>query len=226
MAHSKVAHQRQPACDVHSCKPCHARVAESVQLLTTCGYTSTTGQLNPDYTVHSRLRAYTSVTPLRDRYVKNIVHSLTGWLKTSPRLAHRITKTFVDNKIHGANMGPIWGRQDPGGPRVGPMNFAMWVHTVLWQVGMLFYESGISLKKLRLFITKCRGGVEGVTGWRQICHYDDPRFWVPLQHIIVFWPNNDMLRNCVFIWEMYVRNVALILQISVMRRKLIGIFIG
>ena len=24
-----------------------------------------------------------------------------------------------DNKVHGANMGPIWGRQDPGGPRVG-----------------------------------------------------------------------------------------------------------
>ena len=25
-------------------------------------------------------------------------------------------------------MGPIWGRQDPGGPHVGPMNFALWVH--------------------------------------------------------------------------------------------------
>ena len=24
------------------------------------------------------------------------------------------------------NMGPIWGRQDPGGPHVGPMNFAIW----------------------------------------------------------------------------------------------------
>ena len=31
-----------------------------------------------------------------------------------------------DNKIHGANVGPIWGRQDPGGPHVGPMNFAIW----------------------------------------------------------------------------------------------------
>ena len=28
-----------------------------------------------------------------------------------------------DNKDHGANIGPIWGRQDPGGPHVGPMNF-------------------------------------------------------------------------------------------------------
>ena len=34
---------------------------------------------------------------------------------------------YPDNKIHGANMEPIWGRQDPGGPHVGPMNFAIWV---------------------------------------------------------------------------------------------------
>ena len=25
-----------------------------------------------------------------------------------------------------ANMGPTWGRQDPGGSRVGPMSFAIW----------------------------------------------------------------------------------------------------
>ena len=31
-----------------------------------------------------------------------------------------------DNKVHGANLGPIWGRQDPGGSHVGPMNFAVW----------------------------------------------------------------------------------------------------
>ena len=31
-----------------------------------------------------------------------------------------------DSKVHGANMGPIWGRQDPGWPHVGPMNFAIW----------------------------------------------------------------------------------------------------
>ena len=31
-----------------------------------------------------------------------------------------------DSKIYGTNMGPIWGRQDPGGPHVGPMNFPVW----------------------------------------------------------------------------------------------------
>ena len=33
-----------------------------------------------------------------------------------------------DSKVHGANMGPIWGRQDPGGPHVGPMNIAIWAY--------------------------------------------------------------------------------------------------
>ena len=31
-----------------------------------------------------------------------------------------------DSKIHGANMGPTWGRQNPGGPHVAPMNLAIW----------------------------------------------------------------------------------------------------
>ena len=31
-----------------------------------------------------------------------------------------------DRKVHGANMGPNWGRQDPGGPHVGPVNLAIW----------------------------------------------------------------------------------------------------
>ena len=34
--------------------------------------------------------------------------------------------TVPDIKVHGANMGPIWGRHDPGGPHVGPMNFPIW----------------------------------------------------------------------------------------------------
>ena len=35
-----------------------------------------------------------------------------------------------DSKVHGVNMGPIWGQQDPGGPHVGPMNIAIWDLTV------------------------------------------------------------------------------------------------
>ena len=33
-----------------------------------------------------------------------------------------------DSKVHGANVGPTWGRQDPGGPHVGHMNLAIWGH--------------------------------------------------------------------------------------------------
>ena len=31
-----------------------------------------------------------------------------------------------DSKVHGAYMGPTWGRQDPGGPHVDPMILAIW----------------------------------------------------------------------------------------------------
>ena len=34
---------------------------------------------------------------------------------------------YPDSKVHWAHMGPIWGRQDPDGLHVGPMNFAIWV---------------------------------------------------------------------------------------------------
>ena len=36
------------------------------------------------------------------------------------------TEIVPNNKVHGANMGPSWGRQDPGGPHAGHMNFAIW----------------------------------------------------------------------------------------------------
>ena len=34
---------------------------------------------------------------------------------------------YPNSNVHGANMGPIWGWQDPGGPHVGPMNLVVWV---------------------------------------------------------------------------------------------------
>ena len=38
-------------------------------------------------------------------------------------------KINLDSKVHGAYMGPTWGRQDPGGPHVGPMILAIWAKT-------------------------------------------------------------------------------------------------
>ena len=34
--------------------------------------------------------------------------------------------TDPDSKVHDAIMGSIWGREEPSGPHVGPMNFAIW----------------------------------------------------------------------------------------------------
>ena len=49
----------------------------------------------------------------------------------------RIVKVlYPDTKVHGANMGPIWGRQDPGGPHVGPMNLIIWV-AIHWSPMMI-----------------------------------------------------------------------------------------
>ena len=41
-------------------------------------------------------------------------------------LFHDDISTRPASKVHGTNVGPIWGRQDPGGPHVCPMNFAIW----------------------------------------------------------------------------------------------------
>ena len=34
---------------------------------------------------------------------------------------------FPDSKVHGADMGPIWDRQDPDGSHVVPIYFVSWV---------------------------------------------------------------------------------------------------
>ena len=39
---------------------------------------------------------------------------------------------FPDSKIYGANMGPTLGRQDPGGPNVGPINFAICFFSLIY----------------------------------------------------------------------------------------------
>ena len=50
---------------------------------------------------------------------------------TIPDAYISLFEQYPDSKVHGANMGPIWGRQDPGGPHVGPMNFAIWVANLI-----------------------------------------------------------------------------------------------
>ena len=55
------------------------------------------------------------------------VNDISGlWTYMSFGMSFGDGRIYPDSKVHGANMGPIWGRQDPGGPHVGPMNFAIW----------------------------------------------------------------------------------------------------
>ena len=42
-------------------------------------------------------------------------------------MVNYINSEFPDSKVHGANLGPTSGRQNPGGPYVGHMNLAIWV---------------------------------------------------------------------------------------------------
>ena len=55
------------------------------------------------------------------------------WFQTSCR------ESNSDSKVHGASMGPIWGRQDPGGPHVGPMNFVIWEYVCVYLVHVPWY---------------------------------------------------------------------------------------
>ena len=81
-----------------------------------------------------RCRVITSILPACSMLYK--MHR--GSSKTKPpciqkRVLYTNSNPFLitparipDSNVHGANMGPIWGRQNPGGPHVGPMNFAIW----------------------------------------------------------------------------------------------------
>ena len=50
----------------------------------------------------------------------------------------RIGKEYPDGKIHAVNMGPTWGRQDPGGPQCGPRDPCyLGMHADMWRVGII-----------------------------------------------------------------------------------------
>ena len=63
-----------------------------------------------------------------------------------------------DGKVNGANMGPIWGRQDPGGPHVGPMTFAIWVIETEWCTNYTSHQnvpSLIQIMSCRMYLNQC-----------------------------------------------------------------------
>ena len=47
------------------------------------------------------------------------------WWAVRARRVWTLAESIPGSKVHVANMGPTWGRQDPGGPHVGSMNRAI-----------------------------------------------------------------------------------------------------
>ena len=48
------------------------------------------------------------------------------------QLPSRRSINTPDNNVRGANIGPTWGRQDPGGPHVGPINLVRREDITYW----------------------------------------------------------------------------------------------
>ena len=128
-----------------------------------------------------------------------------------------------DNKAHGANVGPTWGRQDHGGPHVGHMNFA---------IGVVFSSAFSSKSEFYFdsnFITVCSciGQInqhwfgQGLHAFTWTSNYSD--HWLELQcvkeyswkrnHDIFFghcikgaeaadrWFSWSMICDCVYIYD-------------------------
>ena len=56
---------------------------------------------------------------------------------SGPTLMVPSPEPIPDSKIHGANMGPVWGQQYPGRPHVGLTNVAIW--DVLFLLNSAYY---------------------------------------------------------------------------------------
>ena len=65
----------------------------------------------------------------------------------------------LNSKVHGTNMGPIWGHLDPGGPHVGPINIAILVTPLCGDLysGSSTFESATVTFAIRhiLFVQRC-----------------------------------------------------------------------
>ena len=62
---------------------------------------------------------------LTDRIVTHMAGSVSG-IPSSNIMTARCWGMLTTKPLIARFMGPIWGRQDPGGPNAGPMNLASW----------------------------------------------------------------------------------------------------
>ena len=120
--------------------------------------------------------------------------------------------TVPDNKVHGANMGPIWGRQDPGGPHVCRMNFAIWcmiANSKEWTWNKVisipqWKSNGLYIKGEVICVTPHRfmGKIPGYAALIRVLHGE----WHSLGLYVIYKVNDDMFNifciKCVnLVWK-------------------------
>ena len=96
----------------------------------------------------------TDHTVLKDRIQLSLIIGFSWmWLFSYSDICFRmmVTCMYLDSTVHGANMGPIWDRQDPGGSHVGPMNLAIWVSptrpAIFSTTSVVTFESFVEIDK-------------------------------------------------------------------------------
>ena len=98
-------------------------------------------------------------------YIDDLMEDAAGIILSTGSAGER----HPDGKVHGANMGLIWGRQDPGGPHAGPMNFVIWAvshcNAVSQLAGpihrMILGDGGISITNALVIPQSCRSVFPG-----------------------------------------------------------------
>ena len=83
------------------------------------------------------------------------------------------TGTIPDSKVYGANMGPTWGRQDPGGAHVGPMKLAIWEEFDIIHISNTWLKYGTCIN------ATARGTIMGISFY---CIFQLPLFWSGTLH--------------------------------------------
>ena len=78
-----------------------------------------------------------------------------------------------DSKVHGANMRPIWGRQDPGGSHDGPMNLAIWGRTSWMCTFVSWYARYIPPREYCISMDSFR--------WTLLTLHGHLRFWTQIE---------------------------------------------
>ena len=140
----------------------------------------------------------------------------------SSSLTHCIMKSTVsfswfkidpDNKVHGGNMLPIWGRKDPGGPHVGPWTLLsgkilsyqckkesgdkMVIDHLNSTMGMLYCQESIFLLNQPLCLYRHRRACITTMRWchcKSFIEWKCSLIWKLCFHFLNFRNSNKLLR--------------------------------